>query len=384
MERISPTHNSSGKPHPGTQLVPVRLAERSYDIVVCYGGLHAFGTQLRRLNLGDQLLVFTSPIIGRLYYERLAAALRAAGFNRIVRHDIPDGEENKNIREYERCLDAILEHFEGVGTVPTVVNFGGGVVGDLGGFVAASYRRGIPYVQVPTTLLGCVDCGVGGKVAYNHGGIKNLIGAIWQPRLVFADLQLLETLDPRQIRSGIAEVIKYGAVCSAELFVFLESNMGRLMGLEPDALMHVATKCYQIKVSVVEEDEQDVLAKRIVLNFGHTVGHAIETAAGYRLTHGEAIAIGMIAATKIGLRLGTCQPEVYERLSKLLLAAGLPTSARSLGLDLGDVLGKMNRDKKFVSGKNRFVLPTAIGSWCKREGIDTALVRDVVAETLTG
>jgi 3-dehydroquinate synthase len=300
----------------------------------------------------------------------------------MVRHDVPDGEENKNWEQFGRAIDALAASFPETGAVPLVLNLGGGVVSDLGGFAAAVYRRGVPYVQAPSTLLACVDSGVGGKTGVNHARAKNLIGAIYQPKLVLADVALLATLDPREVRSGVAEIIKYAVTFDNELFRTLEERMADLLALKKEILLPVVRQCYEMKARVVESDEEDRLGKRIVLNFGHTVGHALEMAAEFQLTHGEAIAVGMLAATRISERLGLCGPALNDRLKKLIESAGLPTSARDLLLRPEKVLEIMQRDKKFVGGTSRFVLIRDIGQWEAVRGVDMRVVREVVEELL--
>ena len=360
------------------ETIRVGLGARAYDIMVDHGCLPQLGQELRQRGLVADVMVFTSPRIGGLYYDSLRSGLVEAGFQNIGRHDIPDGEENKNELEWRKAMNALAEFCPPPGSVPLVLNLGGGVVGDLGGFAAGAFRRGVPYVQVPTTLLGDVDCGIGGKVGINYHGVKNLIGMFYQPRLVFADLSLLKTLEDREVRSGIAEVIKYGAVCSGELFVFLEENIDALVALEKSALERVVRDSYRIKARVVAEDERDDLGKRIVLNFGHTIGHALEMAAGYRMRHGEGVAVGMIAATRIAVELEICGGEFLERLHRLITRAGLPTSAREVEAGPDEIIAIMQRDKKFTHGVNRFVLPVGCGAWREEEGVPMELVREVV------
>jgi 3-dehydroquinate synthase len=356
--------------------------KQAYDILVSYDWLDELGRKIKNFGSSGDVMVFTSPRIGGLYFEKIKSSLCAAGFSKIARHDIPDGEENKSFSQYEKCLRALDAHFPDTGSVPIVINLGGGVVSDIGGYAAATFNRGIPYVQVPTTLLGCVDCGIGGKVGVNYRGTKNKIGAFYQPKLVFADLSLLKTLDQREIRSGTAEVIKYGAVCSRPLFEFLEKNIGKLLALNPVVLKKVVADSYLIKARIVEKDERDSNGLRMVLNFGHTVGHALEMAADYRMTHGEAISIGMIAASRIAVELKTCKPAVYERLRALIKRAGLPVSAHGQKINLDRVMKNMAKDKKFTAGQNCFVLPTKIGGWVARKNIDQQLIVDVVGNCL--
>lgn len=363
----------------GGDCIPVDLGKRSYDILIFRDKLKDFGLLLHQRGFSGEVMVFTSPRVGNLYYATLEKSLVSAGFSRVVRHDIPDGEQNKNFQEYNNCLGALSRNFPESGVVPTVINLGGGVVGDLGGFAAGTYRRGIPYIQVPTTVLGDVDCGVGGKVGINFNHVKNIIGMYHQPSLVFADLELLKTLDPREIRSGTAEVIKYGAIVSRSLFEYLEKNIEKMVDLNPVVLREVVNRCFKIKAEVVKQDEQDNKGVRIVLNFGHTVGHALEMEARYQMTHGEAISIGMIAATQIAIRLKKCDQNVLSRLKSLIERAGLPICVPSyLKIDVDSLLETMRHDKKAVEGTNRFVLPTGLGKWCKYDGVPESLISEVV------
>ena len=326
----------------------------------------------------------TNPQVGGLYFERVRAALEAADFRRVVRHDIPASEEGKNWDEFSGACAALLAAFPDTGSIPLVILLGGGVVGDLGGFAAGVFRRGVPFVQMPTTLLAMVDSSVGGKVAVNFGGVKNIMGIFNQPRLVVCDLDLLRTLDPREVRSGTSEVIKYGAVCSAALFEQLErGDLEKLLALEPGVLADIVGQCVALKARVVEQDEFDKKGIRNVLNFGHTIGHALELSADYSLTHGEAIAIGMIAATRLAVRLGVCSEALLERLQPLIERAGLPISYPDQPGLFDRVLRAMQMDKKFRDGKNVFVLPTAIGSWQQVENVDWTLVHEALRSVLS-
>jgi len=236
----------------------------------------------------------------------------------------------------------------------------------------------VPYVQLPTSLLACVDCGIGGKTGVNHIGIKNLIGTVYQPSLVMADLGLLSTIEERELRSGAAEVIKYAAINNGKLFGFLEENIDKLIGLDRDVLLDIVGRCYRIKAVVVEADENDRLGKRIALNFGHTVGHAVEMTSNCRLTHGEAISIGMVAAVELSVRLGLCSETVLRKLRGLISKTGLPTSFKGHGVSVDETLEVMKHDKKFIGGQNRFVLLKAIGDWIEYTNVDEGLLREVV------
>jgi 3-dehydroquinate synthase len=360
--------------------VNVQLGSRSYPILVGSGILHSLGASLREHGLKQtQAFVITNAQVGQLYFEQTRSALEAAGFTRIVRHDIPAQEEGKNWNEFSGCCAALAESFPDTGAVPLVFTLGGGVVGDLGGFAAGVFRRGVPFVQMPTTLLSAVDSSVGGKVGVNFGSVKNLMGIFNQPRLVFADLELLRSLDARELRSGTAEVIKYGAVCSASLFEQLErGDLEKLLALEGAVLTDIIAQCCQLKADVVEQDEFDKKGIRNVLNFGHTIGHALEMAADYQLKHGEAISIGMVAATRLAIALGKCEDAFLDRLVALFTRAGLPVSYLDAQGLFERIVRAMQMDKKFRDGRNLFVLPTGVGSWQQQENVPQELVDDAV------
>jgi 3-dehydroquinate synthase len=328
--------------------------------------------------------VITNAQVGGFYFEPLKAALTSSGFTRVVRHDIAPSEEGKNWDEFSGTCAALLAAFPDTGSIPLVVLLGGGVVGDLGGFAAGVFRRGVPFAQVPTTLLAAVDSSVGGKVAVNFGGVKNIMGIFNQPRLVLCDLDLLGTLSEREIRSGVAEIIKYGAVCSAALFEQLErGDLEHVLALDWHVLTDVVAQCVALKARVVERDEFDKKGIRNVLNFGHTVGHALELSVDYALTHGEAISIGMIAATRLALRLGLCDATFPGRLQALIERADLPVSFTSSPGLFDRVIQTMQMDKKFREGRNVFVLPTRVGEWQQQENVPWPLVHEAVSSVLS-
>ncbi|MEK0445786.1 MAG: hypothetical protein RLZZ399_1107 [Verrucomicrobiota bacterium] len=364
--------------------VDVALGPRSYPVLIGSDCLSQLGSTLRAQGLSQtNAFILTNPQVGALYFPTVSTSLAQVGFEKIIRHDIPASEEGKNWDEFSRTCAALLQHFPDAGSAPLVLLLGGGVVGDLGGFAAAVYRRGVPFVQVPTTLLSAVDSSVGGKVAVNFGGVKNIMGAFSQPRLVFCDLATLRSLSPRELRSGTAEVIKYGAVCDASLFETLESGaLERLLNLETGPLVDIVTRCVQLKADVVAQDEFDKLGIRNVLNFGHTIGHALELSADYALTHGEAISIGMMAATRLALSLGLSSAGFLDRLQGLLQKAGLPLSYPGHPELFEPVLRALQLDKKFRNGKNLFVLPTAAGSWQQAENVPWPLVHEAILSAL--
>jgi 3-dehydroquinate synthase len=362
--------------------VHVALGNRSYDVVIDAGWLDQLGPSLSDRKLARKnIAVFTSPVVGEHYYVPVQQTLSAAGVSTVGRHDIPDGEDSKSLDNFARAVQWLARFAPDPSVEPVVVALGGGVVGDLAGFAAASFRRGVPYVQVPTTLLAAVDSSVGGKTAVNLPEGKNLVGAFYQPRLVFVDLSTLRTLPEREIRCGMAEVIKYGAILDADLFAFLEDSVEDLMALDMEALLRVVPRCVELKAEVVKEDEHDRKGVRVCLNFGHTLGHAIEKAAAGRLNHGEAVSVGMAAAAHMSVRLGQCPYKVQERVEGLLTTAGLPTRIEKIDVD--DILEFTKHDKKFVAGRNRYVLLSSIGQWSVREDVADEVVDEAVRYVLS-
>jgi 3-dehydroquinate synthase len=298
----------------------------------------------------------TQPAIAA-HATRVTESLRRAGFDAAVLA-VPEGEEAKSLREAERLWDGFLAH--GLDRASPVVAVGGGVVGDLAGFAAASFMRGVPVVQVPTTLLAQVDASVGGKVAVNHPRGKNLIGAFHQPRLVLIDPETLRTLPEREYRSGLAEVVKTGAALNAGLFASLEGGLEALQRRDAALLETVVAACCAEKARIVEQDEREETGVRMVLNYGHTVGHALEALSGYRRwLHGEAVAIGMAAAGRLAARLGWTDVRTADRQDALLQGVGLPI--RFSGIDPRQVADALRHDKKARDGQVPFVLLRALG-----------------------
>ncbi|MBX5463802.1 MAG: 3-dehydroquinate synthase [Steroidobacteraceae bacterium] len=350
----------------------VELGSRSYPILIG-SGLLTRADLLARHIPGRDLLLVTNTTVGPLY----AAALKQGlGDRRIVEVSLPDGEAHKTLATVSRMLDVLVANR--FSRDCTVVALGGGVVGDMAGFAAACYQRGVAYVQVPTTLLAQVDSSVGGKTGVNHPGGKNLIGAFHQPSAVVADTDTLKTLPPRELRAGLAEVIKYGLIDDAALFVWLEENMERLLAHDPDALTHVIRRSCEIKASIVGRDEREQ-GDRALLNLGHTFGHALESATGYtKWLHGEAVGAGLLMAATMSHEAGLLSAEMVERLRRLLERTGLPTEERSLTPDT--VLEHMRIDKKVKSGRIRLVLLRSIGaSFVTADYPDDALRRTLEA-----
>jgi len=301
----------------------------------------------------------TNPTVNRLYGKTVFASLKAAGFT-CMPVEIPDGEQYKTLDWANAIFTALL--INTFDRRSPLVALGGGVIGDLTGFAAASYMRGVPFVQAPTTLLAMVDSSVGGKTGVNHPLGKNMIGAFYQPRLVLMDLDALKTLPKEELLSGMAEVIKYGVIWDRELFEFLEKNREKILNLEEGPLGHIIRRSCEIKADVVNKDEREG-GLRAILNFGHTVGHAVETLSDYRIRHGEAVAIGMVYAAKLAHRTGLCDARVPERVENLISAYGLPTSLSVMKPRpaVARFTDTIQVDKKAEAGKVRFVLPTKIG-----------------------
>ena len=315
------------------------------------------GELLRKAGCGEKVCIITNPTVAGLYLEPVQAALGRAGF-KTTQILVPDGEEYKELRSLSAIYDQLIsERFE---RSSSVLALGGGVIGDLAGFAAATFLRGIPYIQVPTTLLAQVDSSVGGKTGINHPEGKNLIGAFYQPRLVLVDLAVLQSLPRRELLAGLAEVIKYGIIEDPALFRLLEEKLDSFLALDKELLAEaVATSC-AIKAKVVEKDERES-DYRSVLNFGHTIGHALESLTGYQsLLHGEAIAIGMVQAAILSAKEGACDGESVQRIRRLFQAAGLPTEIPA-DIKTAELVKRMELDKKSAGGKIKFILCAGIG-----------------------
>jgi 3-dehydroquinate synthase len=338
--------------------VQVPLGDRSYSILIGEKLLPRLGAECGRLGVGARCALITDQRVAPLYAAVAERSLRAAGFD-CVRITVPAGEKAKSLRVLASCYGRLAGHR--LERQSLVVALGGGVVGDLAGYVAATYLRGLPFVQVPTTLLAQVDSSVGGKVAINLPAGKNLVGAFHQPRLVLCDLATLDSLPARQYRAGLAEVVKYGVIYDPALFRLLERKTEQVLRREPELLARVVARCCRIKAAVVGQDETEG-GLRAILNFGHTIGHALENSAGYGvILHGEAIAIGQVGAARLSQKvLGLPGAEV-ARIQSLLAALGLPTRARLSRSGRMRLLKAMSLDKKVCGGEVRFVLAERLG-----------------------
>ncbi|MFA5839299.1 MAG: 3-dehydroquinate synthase [Candidatus Margulisiibacteriota bacterium] len=358
--------------------IKVNLRENSYEILVGENILFNIKQIIEEGRLGSEIFILTDSEVNKLYGKSLAKKLKSFRPKIIL---IPRGEKNKNLKETSRLYDQLIRYSAHRDSL--IIALGGGVIGDMAGFVAATYMRGVNYIQVPTTLLAQVDASVGGKTGVNHPQEKNLIGAFYQPKAVIIDVRTLATLPARQLRTGLAEVVKYGIIKDAEFFKFIEANAHHLNvnAFKSSDTLRAAMKVWQIivkesakiKARVVSEDEKEA-GLRMILNYGHTVGHAIESATNYRkFMHGEAVALGMIAAAYIAEELKMIDGAVVERIINLLGKLGLPT--KITGVSCRKIGNGLIKDKKVREGKINFVLPEKIGSVVVRNDVPITAVR---------
>jgi len=351
--------------------IRVELAERSYNIYIGNGIFDEIGERLRRFDLSQKIALISNPTVLALYGSRALDSLHRAGFD-VITVTVADGEEYKNLASLEGIYDELLRHR--LDRSSALLALGGGVIGDITGFAASTYMRGISYIQIPTTLLAQVDSSVGGKTGVNHVLGKNMIGTFWQPRIVWIDTDTLRTLPQRELLAGLAEVIKYGVIWDDALFTFLEENRERILNLSPDALAHVIERSCEIKADVVSKDERES-GLRAILNYGHTIGHAIETATEYtRYLHGEAVAIGMCLEARLSELLGVLAPEHSRRIRALIDAYGLP-SVMPDTVATDDIISLIQLDKKTVAGEVKFILPEKIGKVIAKKGIEEGVLR---------
>ena len=350
----------------------VDLGSRSYEIHIACGLLAQSGPKLKEIGLGPKLVIITNPVVRGLYGDALRQGLTKNGFSVAVL-EVADGEEQKTL-ETAGWLYTELDNIYAERQTP-ILALGGGVIGDLAGFVAATYMRGVPLVHIPTTLLAQVDSSIGGKVAVNHGRLKNNIGVFYQPRLVISDIGTLKTLPAKEFANGLAEVIKSAVIGDREFFGFLEANLDRIKAREEKVLEKIVFRSARIKAEVVAKDETD-LNLRNILNLGHTVGHAIETVSDFRIEHGAAVAMGMLAAADISNRLGILEQGELDRLRKLIYGTGLPTEISSRRAK--EIIQAMRHDKKIKGGQLRFVLPRAIGDVFVTDEVDISLAEQVL------
>lgn len=355
--------------------IKVALAANSYEILAGSGILARAGGWLREMGFRDKAVIITDSNVRKFYAAPLQKSLENAGFAVTVL-EVPAGEAQKTLEAagslYDRLADAFVERST------LIVALGGGVIGDLAGFVAATYMRGVPYVQVPTSLLAMVDSSIGGKTAVDRGSLKNIIGAFYQPKMVIADIAVLKTLPPVELSNGMAEAIKMAAISNPEFFRYLEANIGQAMALDTDVLGEIVRENAVQKARVVAGDEKES-AERIILNYGHTVGHAVEAVSDFKLKHGQAVAIGMVAENRLAFRRGLLSDNDAVRVRKVIEQAGLPVAIPDFSVaEKERVLEVIKHDKKVLGKKVRFVLLKAIGIPVIVDDVTPDLIREVL------
>lgn len=375
LAAMQASSNSTRSTQSTPSQVHISLGERSYSIAIGTG-LLSDDSIFQHLPSASTALIVSNTTVAPLYADQLKAALQSR-YKKVLLVTLPDGEGYKNWSTLQLIFDALLEN--GCDRKTTMFALGGGVVGDMTGFAAASYMRGVPFVQIPTTLLAQVDSSVGGKTGINHPLGKNMIGAFYQPQQVVCDLDVLNTLPPREISAGLAEIIKYGPIADMPFLTWLESNLDALVAKDPAALTHAIQRSCEIKAFVVSQDERES-GLRAILNFGHTFGHAIESGLGYgEWLHGEAVGCGMVMAAHLSQRLGLVDVLFVARLTRLIERAGLPVKGPVLSAtdNAGRYLDLMRLDKKSEAGEIRFVVINEPGQATVRAAPD-AVVRDVI------
>ena len=359
--------------------VKVNLGKRSYRIFIETGALAKLPLLVKICNKKTPFFVITNKKVNARYGARLRKSLKKLS-EKILFYEIPDSEKAKSFPIYIKTIKS-LAHFARK-TKPLVIAFGGGVVGDLAGFIASTYRRGVPYVNIPTTLLSQVDSAIGGKVAIDIKNAKNIVGDFYQPKMVLCDLQFLKSLPPNEVRNGLVEIVKYGVIKDRGFFSFIEKNLTKILKFQSAALEHVIFKSCSIKARIVEKDELDRKDVRAILNFGHTLGHAIEAASRYSksITHGRAVAAGMAMASFIALRLGMLKEAEYKRIISLIKRVAPEIGIKHLRPK--DILETLSYDKKFIHGVNRFILPKKIGRVLIINNIPEALIKKAIAKMM--
>jgi 3-dehydroquinate synthase len=356
------------------KIIKVSLKKRSYNIIVGSDIISLLGKYIDKLHIGRDAYVITNAPIKNKYGNTLNKILKKSVLS-VRFKTVPDTEKSKSIEIMSGVLKDIA-HYDKKKRI-FIIGFGGGVIGDLAGFVASVYKRGIPYIQIPTTLLAQVDSAIGGKTAIDLVEGKNLVGAFYQPRFVLSEVNFLKTLTPRQIRSGLAEVIKYGIIKDEKLFCYLEARFKDIFACQDYALERIVKSCSSIKADIVQRDEREEKGIRTILNFGHTLGHAIEVASNFKdYNHGEAIALGMLIAADISRTFNFINDAIFFRIESLIKIVGLPSRIRKLSLN--DIINAHYRDKKFKGLKNRFVLIRDIGKTKIVENIPIKIIRQAI------
>jgi len=357
------------------KIIKVNLKDRSYDIVIGNDILRAAGKLIKKLRLGGDAFIITNSGIKTLYGKRLADSLKKSGISARFKV-VADSEKSKSIDTAIAVIKSLSQYDRKRQTF--IIALGGGVIGDLAGFVASTYKRGIPYVQIPTTLLAQIDSAIGGKTAIDLKEGKNLVGAFYQPRLIVSDISCLKSLKPRQIKAGLAEAVKYGIIKDRQLFEFLRDKRRKILAADKQALEFTVARCSRIKAGIIEKDERETRSLRTILNFGHTIGHAIEAASGYAgYNHGEAIALGMLCAKDMSVKLKILKAADAEKIEQLINALGLPVKIRKVSP--AKIIWMHYKDKKFIGAKNRFVLIKGIGlEPVIKENVPLEIIKEVI------
>jgi 3-dehydroquinate synthase len=363
---------------PNMKVIKVNLKQKSYSVIVAAGVLTRLGAYLKNLKLGTSAYIITNAYLKSKFGHILERSLINSGFT--FRYKlVPDAEKSKSLSQAAKILAGITAYDQKKKIF--IVAFGGGVVGDLAGFTASIYRRGTPYIQVPTTMLAQVDSSIGGKTAVDLAQGKNLAGTFYQPRLVLCDTDLLKSLPLRQLVSALAEVIKYALIKDPGLFIYLKKNMARIIRKDKACLEFIVARCAAIKAEIVSRDEKEELGLRTILNFGHTLGHAIEAAGKFKAyNHGEAVGLGMLCACGISEKLGLLDGRESRKIEALIKRSGLPTGVK--GVKAGQIIRSHFHDKKFSGAKNRFVLIEHIGRAVVQEDIPLEIIREALKERM--
>lgn len=357
--------------------IRVNLGDRSYGICIGSKILGKIGPKLKSFNSSPKTAIISNPAVYRLYGKKVLNSIKSSGFDAIP-VIIPDGEKYKDISIVQKIYGKLLRHR--LDRKSALIALGGGVIGDITGFVASTYMRGIDYIQIPTTLLAQVDSSVGGKTGVNHKLGKNMIGTFYQPKLVWIDIDTLKTLPQKEFFAGLAEVIKYGVIWDARLFAFLENNRDKILRLDEKSLTHIIKRSCEIKAEVVSKDEREA-GLRAILNYGHTIGHAIETVTGYKkYLHGEALAIGMHAEARLAEKLGIVSGKSVQKIKALINSYCLPSEMPSK-IDVNSLLASMQLDKKAVAGELKFILPERIGKVRIQKSIEGRIIREALKTT---
>jgi 3-dehydroquinate synthase len=354
--------------------VRVNLSNNSYDVIIGAGLLAQAGARLKELGFSGKAVIVTDSTVKKLYGDTLKGSLTGSGFQ-VLLIDVPPGEEQKSLETAGRLYNELTDFYAERNT--PILGLGGGVIGDLTGFVAATYMRGVPLIQIPTTLLAQGDSSIGGKTAVNHGQLKNKVGAFYHPRLTISDITTLKTLSKRELSDGLSEIIKHGVILDGEFFNYLETNLAKVRALDELVLEKIVARSAAIKAGVVEKDELD-LGLRNILNYGHTVGHAIESVSNLKVWHGEAVAIGMLAEAAISNKMGIFDKTELKRLEAVIAGAGLPNRIPSLPIK--EMMQAMQHDKKIVQGKIKFVLPRKIGEVFITDEVKPSIVEEVLRD----